>query len=113
MTSPKGEIPRDHPAVKASINVLADTAHVAPGDIHVVSFESVTWNDSSLGCSSPGQMYLQVLTPGFRVVLETGGVQSEYHTSGGEHPVVVSCGAGGGLGAPGSTPGKPGGGITR
>jgi hypothetical protein len=48
--------------------------------ISVISIESVTWNDSSLGCASPGGMYLQVLTPGYKIILMVDGVDYAYHT---------------------------------
>ena len=48
-------------------------------DIHVVSAAEVTWNDGSLGCPEPGMMYTMALVPGYRIVLESGGVQYDYH----------------------------------
>ena len=57
----------------------AQQFNVAAKDIRVVSEEEVTWSSSALGCAKPGQMYLTVLTPGFRVVLEHDGVQYAYH----------------------------------
>jgi hypothetical protein len=38
----------------------------------------VTWPDSGLGCSGPEESTLQVLTPGYRVVLGAGERQLEY-----------------------------------
>ena len=60
----------------------------------VQSVEAVQWPDSSLGCPQPGMMYLQVITPGFRVVLEAEGQVYEYHASQGRtvvlcHPISV------------------------
>lgn len=49
--------------------------------ILVKSVEEVQWPDSSLGCPQPGRMYLQVITPGFRVVLMANDQDYEYHTS--------------------------------
>jgi hypothetical protein len=55
----------------------------------VVVAESVIWPDSSLGCPRPGEMYLQVLTPGYRVVLEADGTRYDYRLS--ETGVVRLC----------------------
>ncbi len=43
--------------------------------------EAVQWPDTSLGMAQPGMMYAQVVTPGFRVVLEAKREQYLYHTS--------------------------------
>ena len=59
---------------------LADLKQVDISEITVVSTEAVTWPDSSLGCPKPGMMYLQVLTPGYIVMLALDGVNYEYHT---------------------------------
>lgn len=50
----------------------------------VVSAESVTWNDSSLGCPTPGGMYSQALVEGMRVIVETGGRQYDYRFGSGD-----------------------------
>ncbi len=51
----------------------------AIAEIRVVEARAVTWPDSSLGCPEPGRMYLQVLTPGYRVILEAEGQRYAYH----------------------------------
>ncbi len=48
-------------------------------DIRVLSAVEVTWNDGSLGCPQPGMMYTMALVPGYRIVLESGGVPYDYH----------------------------------
>ncbi|MCW5849829.1 MAG: hypothetical protein KIT87_07075 [Anaerolineae bacterium] len=48
-------------------------------DIRVLMAVEMTWNDGSLGCPEPGMMYTQALVPGYRIVLESGGVQYDYH----------------------------------
>lgn len=48
--------------------------------INVVSVEEVEWPDSCLGVSSPDVMCLQVIMPGYRVILESNGRRYEYHT---------------------------------
>ena len=71
-----------NPAVAASSRAVVDLAGelgVDVDSIQVVSVASVEWRDSSLGCPKPGQNYLMVITPGYRVVLEAAGQQYEYH----------------------------------
>jgi hypothetical protein len=49
-----------------------------------VSFTEITeveWSDSSLGCPQPGMDYLQVITPGYRIVLEVNDQSHEYHSN--------------------------------
>ncbi len=83
-----GEVP---PAVLAAAKAELATivgADAAAGAV-VVSAEAVDWPDSSLGCPQPDMMYLQVITPGYQVVFEVGGVQYDMRAaaSGG----VVRC----------------------
>ncbi len=79
------------PRPSASALAVADLAGrlAIPADaITVRSVEQVEWNDASLGCAKPGQMYAQVITPGYRIVLEANGQSYEYHTGDGR---VIRC----------------------
>jgi hypothetical protein len=51
--------------------------------VRLIRVEAREWSDASLGCPKPGQMYAQVITPGYLVVLEAGGQRLEYHTDAG------------------------------
>lgn len=63
----------------------AEEAGVDIGEVRVVTAEEVTWPDGSLGCPEPGMSYTQALVPGFRVVLEIGGDELNFHAAqGGE-----------------------------
>lgn len=57
--------------------------------VTVVEVQSQEWSDTSLGCPQPGMVYAQVITPGYRLVLEVKGERYEYHTDRGAH--VVLC----------------------
>ncbi len=72
-----------------AVTVLAEDLGIEADDIEVVSIEAVQWNDSSLGCPKPGQAYLMVITPGFRVILEADGERYEYHTD--QNQTAVRC----------------------
>lgn len=50
-------------------------------NIYVLEIEAIDWPDSSLGCGQPGEVYLPVITPGFRIVLEVNGQIYLYHTN--------------------------------
>ena len=59
---------------------LANRLEIAMDEIVTVSIELVEWSDGSLGCAERGMMYIQVLTPGYLILLESDGEQFEYHT---------------------------------
>ena len=59
---------------------VAQRAGVAPSEVQMAQVEEVDWRDGSLGCPQPGMMYPQVITPGYRFVLEAGGKSYEYHS---------------------------------
>jgi hypothetical protein len=66
-------------AVGLAVADLAGQLDIAAEAITVRSVEAVEWPDASLGCPKPGMMYAQVITPGYRIVLEAGGQSYEYH----------------------------------
>ena len=47
----------------------------------MVSAEPKTWNDGSLGCPQPGQLYTQALVPGYQVILDANGKQMDYRAT--------------------------------
>jgi hypothetical protein len=59
-----------------------------PGEIQVLRAERVTWRDSSAGCPADGQMYMQVLTNGARIVLGFSGIEYRYHQVTGAAPFL-------------------------
>lgn len=59
---------------------LAAELGVPAAEMTVVSAEPVEWNDACLGVTGPDEMCAQVITPGYRVVVEAGGEQHTYHT---------------------------------
>ena len=61
---------------------LAGELGVAAADLEVVSATTMTWPDASLGCPQPGMLYVQVLTPGYLVVIrDGGGAEHSVHTN--------------------------------
>lgn len=47
----------------------------------LVSAESVTWSDGSLGCPQPDVLYTQALVPGYRIRLRGPDGEMDYHAS--------------------------------
>jgi len=74
-----GEVPADIMA-KATAD-LADRTGLDPSTFTVVRSEQVQWPDGSLGCPVPGQMYTQMVTPGYWIVLEAGGTAYDYRAT--------------------------------
>ena len=59
---------------------LAQRLSIPITQINLMEVTEVEWSDSSLGCPQPGMDYLQVITPGYRILLEAGGQAYEYHS---------------------------------
>ena len=67
----------------------AERVGVAPDQVKVLSVESVTWSDGSLGCPEPGLMYTQALVRGTRVRVDAAGTILLYHS--GAQNTFVHC----------------------
>lgn len=61
--------------------MLAGVLSIDPSSAKIASIERVEWPDSSLGVPEPGTFYIQVITPGFKMVMELEGKQYVFHTS--------------------------------
>ena len=68
------------PAVWTAIEDLALHLEINPDQVKVISFLKEEWPDSCLGLAAADEMCLQVITPGFRVLLGANGLRFEYHT---------------------------------
>jgi len=77
--------------VERATEDLMQAANVASDEITVLSTEEVEWSDTSLGCPEPDGMYAQMITPGYLIVLETGGESYNYHTSTDPEGPLVHC----------------------
>jgi hypothetical protein len=72
------ELPAD--VIEAAIKELSQMSGAAVSDIKLVSAEEAEWTDSCLGLGGPAESCLQVITPGWKIVLEVGGTQYEVRT---------------------------------
>lgn len=68
---------------------LARRVSISANQIKLVEATEAEWSDSSLDCPQPGMSYLQVMTPGYRILLEANGTQYEYHSN--RDAYVVYC----------------------
>jgi hypothetical protein len=59
---------------------LAQKLGIAIDQIVLSDIKPVVWRDAGLGCPKPGVDYIQVETPGYNILLETGGNSYRYHT---------------------------------
>jgi hypothetical protein len=67
--------------VDAALNDAATHLGLTKDQLRVDQVESREWPDSSLGCPQPGQLYSQIVTPGYLIILSSSdGRQLEYHT---------------------------------
>jgi hypothetical protein len=60
--------------------VSDDLASRTGAEVVIVSLEAVDWPDTSLGNPQGEMFYAQVITPGYKIVLASGGANYEYHT---------------------------------
>lgn len=60
---------------------LAQRLGINIEEISVQSIVKKTWSDASLGCPEKGKLYAQVITPGYLIILETGGKTYDYRAS--------------------------------
>jgi len=79
-------------AAQSAQQALAQQLQAEVADIAIVSAEPVEWPDSCLGVQMQGVMCAQVITPGYRVVLEAEGEQYVFHTDEAGGSVVLAEG---------------------
>lgn len=76
------EVPADlTPAQLAAITAFSESLGLSAEQIKIVSTEAVDWPDGCLGVQEEGIACTDVITPGFRIILEAAGRQVEYHTN--------------------------------
>jgi hypothetical protein len=70
-------------AVALAKKQLSAKLEVAADSLELDKAEAVDWPDASLGCPEKGMMYAQMLTPGHKVSLKSGGKTYAVHVGGG------------------------------
>jgi hypothetical protein len=69
------------PMVRAARADAARRTGIIGDTLELLSAESVTWRDGSLGCTQPGRAYTQALVPGWRIRLRAMSQEFDYHAS--------------------------------
>jgi hypothetical protein len=67
-------------AVNEVLQMVSRVEGVPVENIQLVTFEAREWPDGCLGLPEPEEMCIQVITPGYVVILEINGDQFEYRT---------------------------------
>jgi hypothetical protein len=83
------QYPNECSGKAAAIADLAARLDVNEDSITVVSAERVDWPDACLGVSQPDVACAEMITAGYRIILEANGQTYEYHTDGGSRAVLV------------------------
>ena len=78
------------PVVTLAKEDLAMLLGIDVDDVSVLSVEPVEWPDTSLGNPQPDLLYLQIITPGYKFVLEAGDFPYTYHSDLNEQVELVS-----------------------
>lgn len=76
-------------ADRAIMDLLNSGEGLNPSMVTVQSVEQQEFSDASLGCPQPDQMYAQVVTAGYKVILEAQGQTYDYRLDNTE--TVVQC----------------------
>jgi hypothetical protein len=69
------------PAQAAAVQALSVKYKIPSDQITIVSTEAVTWPDGCLGVVITGMMCTDVVTEGYRIIMEANGQQYEFHTN--------------------------------
>lgn len=79
--APRPGVPNEAVAITQQVSEdLAARLRIDVGEIGVISSADVEWSDGALGCPQEGFAYVQVITPGYQIVLEANNQQYTYHT---------------------------------
>lgn len=89
MPEATAEVPEEaEPLVDKAVEDLADRMGADPDDIVVEGIAETEFPDASLGVPEPGESYAQVVTPGYIIMLRTGGKIYEYRAA--ENRVILA-----------------------
>ena len=81
---PKKAVTVESTLASITESVLADAASqtgIEKSSVSVGSAEAVVWADGSLGCPAPGLSYTMAQVPGYRILVQAGTRQLDYHAN--------------------------------
>ena len=67
-------------AIRQALAHASQHTGLPADELQIVTAESVTWPDGSLGCPQSGMAYTQALVAGFRVKVRAGDEVLDYHS---------------------------------
>lgn len=73
----------------AARELLVNEEGVDEDALTLISSESVSWSDASLGCPQEGFAYAQVVTPGYKLVFAVGDTSYAVHTNADASNLIV------------------------
>lgn len=83
---PAPEIPE---AVNSAIILIAKNLNVSEDAIRLIKYDPVDWEDSCLGVEQSEKVCMMVITPGYRIELESQGIPYIIHTDkSGENMII-------------------------
>ena len=89
--SADGAVPED--LLDEAVAVAVERTGVSAEQVEVVRAEDVQWRSSALGCPKEGQMYTQVVTEGYWVVVRAGDTELDLRAADGGR--LLLCEGGG------------------
>jgi hypothetical protein len=75
-------------SVAFAVSDLSERLRVPVSEVGVVSAQSVTWPDGSMGCPQEGEMYTQAVVDGYQIGLQHGDRFFAYHGANGDDPFL-------------------------
>ena len=79
--TPAGIVP---PEAQEVVDIVIDEAAfqlgILPEQVMIVDFEAVDWSNAALGCPVEGEVYAEVIVPGYRIIVTDGTTDLEFHT---------------------------------
>ena len=70
-----------NPVVDKVITDYARQSNLDPANVHLMFYEIVDWPDGCLGVFQEGVMCIQVITPGYRIIVDVNGSTVELHSN--------------------------------
>lgn len=64
-----------------ALTLVENETGLSSEELTLAQAQSVTWNDSSLGCPQPEQMYMQVILDGYQFIFEAEGDRFYVHST--------------------------------
>lgn len=83
-----------HPVLRDALAALNNHLGFTPKEATVVTFQTMAWNDISLGCPEPGKSYTPGTVYGYRIMVRVEGELYELHTDLEGKTIVLSVSEG-------------------